>query len=463
MNIRLHGKKLEYTIIFVATLTAFLVAFLSNAISIAIPLISKQLSMNNIAQNWIGNIFFLVIAIFSIPFGKLAGKIGLKKSLIVSTALFLIGSIGSGIANSANALLFIRAFQGVGAALINVSTMALLITAISPKKRGKAVGLNVSGVYIGLSLAPPLGGFLAYNFGWESIFFITIPFLILALILLFLIKDEWKTYENEPIDKFGSILYAIGILFFIYGFSCLNELNGIILTVIGLILLIIFIFTELKIKTPILNVRLFKNQRFTFSNVASLISYLDTMIITYVLNYHFQYILGMNTQTAGLLLIITPIIMVVLSPITGNLTNKINGQKLSAIGMCFVTVAILILCSLNESTSLYIIILAMVIQGLGYGLFTSPNTSTIMASVPENESPTASATLSAVRVTGQTMSIGILTVIFAIVMGNVPIIPQYYPLLIESSHITCIVAAILSIIAIFASLVGFRKNNPTEN
>ena len=164
--------------------------------------------------------------------------------------------------------------------------------------------------------------------------------------------------------------------------------------------------------------------------------------------------MGLDSQMPGLLLIVTPVLMAIIAPISGNLSDRIDPQKLAAIGMAFVTLAIGILCFLNETTPLYLIIVAMVLQGIGYGLFSSPNTNAIMSSVPKEETSTASASLAAVRVIGQTLSMGMLTVIFAFIMGTVPIIPKYYPLLMESSRISCIISAILCVIAVAASLLG---------
>ncbi len=450
---------LEKSVIFIVALVSFITAFLSNAVSVALPVIAKDLMMNNIVQNWTATIFLLVIAMFSIPFGKICGKHGLKKSLLISIVLVLIGSVGSALSNFQEMLIFFRGFQGIGGALLNVSSMALIVAAIPPQNRGKALGLNVAGVYIGLSLAPVIGGFLTHNFGWQSIFYITIPFLIISLCFTKCIKEEWKMYEGESIDKTGSIFYILGILLFIYGFTIINTLLGLITILLGLFLIIGFILIELKVESPVFNVKLFKNVKFASSNLASLISYFATFVITYVLNYHFQYIMGMNSQSAGMILIITPFMMAILAPLSGRLSDKYDPQILAALGMICVTVAICILCLLNESTHLYLIILAMFLQGIGYGLFSSPNTNAIMSSVPKNESPSASASLSAVRVIGQTMSLGMLTVIFAIIMGHVPIVPNYYPLLIYSCRISCIISVIACVIAVVISLVGLKSKS----
>ena len=447
---------LEKSVILLAAVVSFVTAFIAN-ISVALPLIARELAMSNILQNWVATIFLLAIAALSIPLGKLTGKYGLKKSLLIGIIVTIIGCALSCISNTSYLLLFSRVIQGIGAAFINVASMALIVSAVPPETRGQALGLNIAGVYIGLSSAPVIGGFVIYYLGWQSIFYIMLIPLIFSLYLCLSLDGEWTMYEGS-IDKLGSLVYSIGILLFIYGFTVINTSLGVILLIVGLLLLALFAYIELRLDNPVFEVRLFKNIRFSSSNLASLISYLATFVITYIVTYHFQYIMGLDSQTSGLLLIVTPLMMAIIAPISGRISDRIDPQKLAAIGMGFVTVAILILCFLDESTPLYLIILAMFLQGIGYGLFSTPNTNAIMSSVPKEETPTASASLAAVRVIGQTLSMGLLTVIFAFVMGNVPIVPEYYPLLMASSKISCIISAVLCVIAVCASLVGLKSD-----
>ena len=447
---------LEKSVILLAAVVSYVGAFLAN-ISVALPLIARELAMSNILQNWVATIFLLSIAALSIPLGKLTSKYGLKKSLLIGIIFTLIGVIISCFSNTSYMLLFSRVVQGIGIAIINVASMALIVSAVPPETRGQALGLNIAGVYIGLSSAPVIGGFVIYYLGWQSVFYVMLPFLLVSAYLCYALDDEWTMYDGS-IDKLGSLIYMFGILLFVYGFTIINTSLGIILLVIGLALLICFAYIELRIDNPIFEVRLFKNARFSSSNLASLISYLATFVITYIVTYHFQYIMGLDSQMSGLLLIVTPVMMAIIAPISGRISDKIDPQKLAAIGMGFVTVAILILCFLDETTPLYLIIIAMFLQGLGYGLFSTPNTNAIMSSVPKEETGTASASLAAMRVIGQTLSIGLLTVIFAYIMGNVPIVPENYPLLMASSRISCIVSAILCVIAVCASLVGLRSD-----
>lgn len=451
-------SSLEKYVLIVATLTAFFTVFLSSGVGVVIPSLAVDFGMSNIVQNWITTIFFLAVAVFTIPAGQISGKYGLKKSMVCGSALFIISSIFATLSVSSEMFLITRIFQGIGVAFLNVASMAIVVSAFKPENRGQAIGLNVTGVYLATSLSPVIAGFLNHQFTWHSIFYFTIPFLVFCLIVLIVkIDKEWKTFENVPIDKKGSVVYSIGILLFVYGFTTLNEMSGVILTIVGIIFLIAFAYLELKIKNPVFEVRFFKNPKFSSSNFAALSGYLATFAIVMIVNYHLQYIRGFSSQTSGLLLMITPVFQVVLAPLAGRLSDKVNPQKLSAIGIAIGAVAIGIIATLNEHTPLYVLAIALALQGIGFGIFSSPNNNAIMSSVPPKDTPIASASVATMRVIGQTLSLGMLTLVFAFVMGNVPIIPEYYPLLTLSCQIAAAICTVLCVISVFASLVGINS------
>ena len=451
---------LESYVVFVSFITSFFAVFLSAGIVLGVPEIASEFQMNNIIQNWIPTIALLVVAVFTLPAGQISGKFGVKKSLIAGVLVFLLGSIGACLSFSTETFLVFRVIQGVGIAFLNVSAMAMVVQAVTPQNRGKALGFTVTGIYLAGSLSPVISGFLVYNFGWRSMFYFVIPFLVLCLILMILkIPGEWKTYEENKIDSIGYILYGIGILLFIYGFTNLMNTTGALCVIIGFVLLSIFAYYELRIDSPAFNMRLFKNMKFTSSNIAALCSYLAIAAITTILNYHFQYVRGWNAQLTGIMLIITPIIMAIMAPNAGRLSDRIHPQKLAAIGMSIATVTLVILIFLDANMPIYLIVIAMILQGVGMGLFTSPNTNAIMSSVPPNETPNASAAQSAMRTIGQTMSLGLLTLVFAWIMGSLKLSAQYADMIVTSSQLICIICTIICIVAIFASLVGIRSKD----
>ena len=450
----------ETYVVFVAFITSFFAVFLSAGIVLGVPAIASEFGMNNVFQNWIITLNALVIAIFTLPAGQISGKYGVKKALIAGVSIYLISSIGACLSFSTESFLIFRVFQGIGIAFSNVSAMAMVVQAVKPQNRGKALGFTVTGVYLAGSLSPVFCGFLVHNFGWRAMFYFVIPFLMLCIVLMVLkIPQEWKTYEDSRIDTLGYLIYGIGITLFIYGFTNLMNSFGAVCIVIGSLLLIVFGYYELKTDSPAFNMNLFRNMKFTSSNVAALCSYLAIASITTILNYHFQYVRGWNAQMSGLILIITPIIMALIAPNSGKLSDKVHPQKLAAIGMGIATVTLVILIFLDANTPIYLIVIAMILQGIGMGLFTTPNTNAIMSSVPPNETPNASAAQSAMRTMGQTISMGLLTLVFAWIMGNLMLSSEYADLIVQSSQLICIICTVICIIAIFASLVGIKSKD----
>ena len=451
-------------ILFICAVLSFFAVFAVNSVMVVIPTIAAEFHMNNIVQNWAIIIFLLVVAVLSVPAGQISGKYGLKKVTIISVVLFILISIANVLVTSSEQFLLCRLIFGISLSFFNVTSMAMVVSAFRPEERGKALGITITGVYIALSLAPVLGGILNYHLGWRSVVLFGVPFLLVILALLFTkVDEEWITFGGIPLDVKGSVAYGIGMVLFIYGFTILNTSLGVILTVLGVIVLIIFGLIELREAHPVFDIRFFKNRKFLSANFASLCAYLATFAVTTILNYHLQYIKGMDSQTAGIILLAAPLCQVILAPIAGRLSDKYVPQVLAAIGMSLGTISLLLFSFLNEATSIEFLIVSMIIYGIGFGLFSPPNTNVIMSSVPPKDTSVASAAVATMRTVGQAMSLGILTLVFAFVMGNVPIVEQYYPLLISSCQITCIICMVLCVASVFASLVGIKSEDSAES
>ena len=451
-------------ILFICAVLSFFAVFAVNSVMVVIPTIAAEFHMNNIVQNWAIIIFLLVVAVLSVPAGQISGKYGLKKVTIISVVLFILISIANVLVTSSEQFLLCRLILGISLSFFNVTSMAMVVSAFRPEERGKALGITITGVYIALSLAPVLGGILNYHLGWRSVVLFGVPFLLVILALLFTkVDEEWITFGGIPLDVKGSVAYGIGMVLFIYGFTILNTSLGVILTVLGVIVLIIFGLIELREAHPVFDIRFFKNRKFLSANFASLCAYLATFAVTTILNYHLQYIKGMDSQTAGIILLAAPLCQVILAPIAGRLSDKYVPQVLAAIGMSLGTISLLLFSFLNEATSIEFLIVSMIIYGIGFVLFSPPNTNVIMSSVPPKDTSVASAAVATMRTVGQAMSLGILTLVFAFVMGNVPIVEQYYPLLISSCQITCIICMVLCVASVFASLVGIKSEDSAES
>ncbi|MEM1525021.1 MAG: MFS transporter [Nitrososphaerales archaeon] len=442
------------SVLLVTTIGSFLTPFMGASINIALPSIGSEFAIDAILLSWIAISFLLASAISLVPFGRLADIHGRKKVFIYGMMIYTFSSFLLTVANSAIILILLRILQGIGGAMIYSTAVAILTSAFPIEDRGKVLGINVASVYLGLSLGPFLGGFLTQNFGWRSIFFVNIPLgLFILLITKLKLKREWAEAKGERFDFIGSIIYGFTLLTIISGFSLLPSILGLSLILIGALGVLIFIKFETNLENPIFNFKLFKNNTvFTFSNLAALINYSATFAVSFLLSLYLQYIKGLNPQNAGLILIAQPFVQAIFSPLAGKLSDKIEPRIVASIGMGLTTIGLFILTFINERTILEFILINLIILGLGFALFSSPNTNAVMSSVDKRFYGVASATIGTMRLIGQVLSMGIVTLVFAIYMGRVQITFEYYQSFLNSIRIAFTIFTTLCFLGIFASL-----------
>ena len=451
------NRKYAY-IILTSTLGSFAMAYASNGLSVILPTLANVFGISNILENWIVFSYLLVLSVAGVPLGKICGKYGLKRSFKYGLIIFSIGSLISALSFNIVLMILGRVIQAVGATMVFVTNVSMITAEIPSSNRGRALGINVTGVYLGITISPTISGILTNNLSWRFVFIITIILALISYYLLSKIDNEW-IMENDKLDKIGSVIYVIAIGLLLYGFTILNTILGVVLVLLGLVLLILFARYELKIPNPVYEMRLFRNINYTTANLVALIAYLTTYVVSYVLNYHFQYILGLDAQTSGLILISTPVMMLLIAAQAGKLSDKINPGKLQLLGVSLITIAIGILSQISYTTPIYIIIVAMILQGIGHGFFSTPNNNIILSNVDNKKDiPTASASVATVRNLGQSFSLGILTVTFAFIMGNVAIQPSNYDLLVLSNQTTLLIITILGIVAVILSIIGLRNS-----
>lgn len=449
-------------ILLIATLATFLTPFMGTSLIVALPTIANDLAVNAILLSWIITAYILTSAMFAVPLGKIADIYGMKKIFTYGIAILIISTFLAAISPSAEFLIITRAVQGIASAMIFVTGLAIITSVFPPKERGKAIGINITAGYIGLVMGPVLGGLLTEYIGWRSIFYFIIPMglLVIALVLWKMKGLEWRECKGEKLDCWGSLLYIIMLALILIGFSSITGTLGILMVIIGIIGFISFIIWELRVENPVLDMNLFfKNRMFTFSNLAALISYMGIVAVSFLLSLYLQFIKGFTPEVAGLILAVQTIFMVITSPIAGRLSDRFEPGKLASLGMAMITIGLVIFAFLTDDTSLYVVILGLAILGIGIGIFSAPNMNAIMGSVERKYFGVASATVSTMRLLGQTFGMGLILTIFAVYIGAVLITPQNYPELLTSIKITFIISVILSIIAIFASLARNKANS----
>jgi len=441
-------------VLLVATIASFLFPFTFSAVNIALPTIGKELSLDAVTLGWIATAFLLSSATLIVPFGRIADIYGRKKIFTWGIVIFTLSSLLSGMANSATMLISCRAFQGVGGAMLAGTAVALLTTVFPANERGKVLGINVAAVYIGLSLGPVLGGVLTQHLGWRSIFFLSALLGLAVLgVVLWKLKGEWTGAKGERFDIAGSVIYILGLVALIYGSTLLPAMSGVGLIVGGAIGLLAFIRWEMRIKSPVLDISLFKNSRaFTFSNLAALINYGATFAVSFLISLYLQYLKGFNPASAGLILVAMPAMQAIFSPLAGRLSDRIEPRIIASAGMALTTIGLIVFIFLNKETPLGLIIGNLLLIGFGIALFASPNTNAVMSSAPKAAYGVASATTATMRQVGMVLSMGIAMLMFALYIGRVQITPEHYPLFQQSMKTAFIIFAILCFGGIFASL-----------
>lgn len=436
-----------------ATLASFLTPFMGSSVNIALPSIGREFAMDAVLLSWVATSYLLAAAMFLVPFGRIADIHGRKRIFTYGILVYTVSSLLSAISTSAIMLICFRVLHGIGSAMIFGTGVAILTSVFPPRERGKALGINVAAVYLGLSLGPFLGGFLTQYLGWRSIFLVNVPLGLIVIAVVLKLKGEWAEAKGEKFDFTGSVIYSITLVAIIYGISLLPAMRGGLLIMIGVLGISAFVKWEMKVESPVFNMNLFRNNTvFALSNLAALINYSATFAVGFLLSLYLQYVKGFAPQNAGLVLVSQPVIMAIFSPFAGRLSDRVEPRIVASIGMALTTAGLFLLSFLNEKTALEFLLASLILLGFGFALFSSPNTNAVMSSVEKRYYGVASATLGTMRLTGQMLSMGIAMMIFAIYIGRVQITPEYYPLFLKSMKSAFIISAVLCFGGIFASL-----------
>jgi EmrB/QacA subfamily drug resistance transporter len=405
--------------------------------------------------------YLLASSVLLVPFGRIADIYGRKRILTYGTIIFTTSSLVIGFSTSAAMLISLRVVQGMGGALIFSTGVAILTSVFPAGERGKALGINVAAVYLGLSLGPFLGGLLTQHLGWRSVFLVTVPLGIVVIISIFWkLKGEWVGTKGEKFDLTGSLVYGIAIVALLYGLSLLPAVTGIWIIIIGVFATAGFLWWETRMKSPVLDVGLFKtNAVFAFSNLAAFINYSATFAVTFIMSLYLQYVKGFSAQTAGMVLVSMPAIQAIFSPLAGRLSDRIEPRILASVGMGLTTTGLGLFIFLTQDTALGFILCSLAILGFGFAFFSSPNTNAVMSSVDKRFYGVASATLATMRQVGMTFSMGIAMLIIAVYMGRVEITPVYFSSFLMSTRIAFISFTALCFLGIFASLARGKINS----
>ena len=438
----------------VSTLASFLTPLQASSVVVALPTIGRDFGIDPVFVSWVITAFVLAAAIFLVPFGRLADIHGRKRVFARGVELFTLASFLCSLAPSAALLVTARAIQGIGSTMIFGTGVAILTSVFPPSQRGRVLGINVAAVYLGLSVGPPLGGFLTQQFGWRSIFiFAAVLGIAIVVVTRTRLSGEWAEARGETFDAIGAVVYGLALVLIMIGLSRVPAPSGTGLIMAGLVTLACFVGWERRTPSPMLAMELFRsNPVFTFSNLAALIHYSATFGSTFLLSLYLQYVKGLGPQSAGLVLLAQPVIMAAGSPFAGRLSDRAEPRTVASVGMALTAVALGMFSLLEPATPLEFIVANLGLSGLGFALFSSPNTNAVMGAVEKRSYGVASAILGTMRLVGHMLSIGIAALLLAVYVGRQPVTSELHPAFLDAARTAFAIFGALCVLAIFASL-----------
>ena len=459
-----YTEKEMHTVLFACCASIFITPLMSTMMNLALVSIGHEFQVGSHSLAMVNTTFLLASVIAMVPFARLSDIYGRKRILVLGLVTILIASVLAAFSPSFEVLLIMRFFMGVGAAAMSVSSMAMLTEVFPIEKRGWAIGIQSTFVYLGVAVGPALGGFLSDTIGWRSLFFFMIPFAFVSLFVISRFKKEIKTHSGSHMDIKGSLMYGATIVLTMYGAINLPELWAIACVVIGLVLLIFFLMLMKRTESPVLDLKVFGYSVFSRSCIAAFMNYASSYSVSFFMALYLQSIGALSSSQAGLVMLIQPIVQVALTAKFGSYSDKLSDKRiLPTLGMILTCAAVLMIIFLDITMDLRYVAVILILLGLGYALFSAPNTNTILSSVPPSNRGEASGMIAVVRQTGMMISMAVAMCCITLIMGSTDNLdPSTYDLFLEVIRVAFTICLAMCIIGTFFSWYRGKNCNAPQ-
>lgn len=382
-----------------------------SVVNIAMPTLQKYFNIDVGTVSWVSMSYLLVLSSMLLTFGRLGDMLGYKKLFQVGMFLFAASSAICGLSPNISILIVARGIQALGAGMMMSMAPAIITKVFPAKERGKALGFNAMAVAVGLAIGPTIGGLLIYNFSWRAIFYINVPIGVIGYIWAERVIVEEHEAIKERFDVLGAMaafVFLTSLLMYISKgdtFGWTSPL-GIILIVIAVFFLCAFVYIELSVSEPMLDLSLFKNRLFTAGNLSAMFNFIAQFVMTFLTPFFLTY-RGFSTEKIGLVMTAFPLTVFVIAPISGALTDKVGSRVLSTIGALICSIALFLMSTLKNTSTAVDVIWRLAVFGIGNGMFQSPNNTEIMGSAPRERLGIASSVLATMRNVGMVLGIAI--------------------------------------------------------
>jgi len=434
-------------------IATFLVPLSMSAVNLALPAIAEALQADAVLLSWVPTSNLLGSMVLMLPAARVADIVGRKKVYLIGVLTFSATSLMVIWVETIEWLLVSRVLQGLASAMVFGTGMAIVTSVFSSKNRGTALGFTATSVYLGLTCGPMIGGWLTDELGWRAVFWAPVPFALLAVVLVMLnVKGDYKSESPQKLDWLGSALFALWISAFFIGLSGLPDLNYAGLLVLGAGLLYLFIRQQANAPFPLIRLRaLADNKVFSRSILSALFMYGAHYPVLFLMSLYLQYLQGMSPTESGQLVLAQALTMACLAPFAGRLSDRYEPRLLATAGCLLYGVGFVLLLGLDGESSTEYVLLAMMVLGFGFGLFSTPNNNAAMSSVPPDRLSIGSALLNLSRTMGNMFSMTLVVLLVNLVMGSAEITPEQYPALLLVIRIAFALSLVYTLIAAYNS------------
>lgn len=399
-------------------LALFMVMLDNTVVNVALPSIQKDLNASISDLEWIVNGYTLSFAVLLAVGGRMGDIFGRRRMFIFGVIVFTAASTTAGFAPDSFALVISRVLQGVGAAFMMPGTLSIITDAFPPSERGKAIGTWAGVSALALAVGPVLGGFLTEYVSWRAIFYINVPVGVMAVLAaIFVVRESRDTTVGRKVDLLGVGILTVGLTALVLALIEGNTWGWNSVAVLGLIAfsvvsLISFIFTELRVKAPIVEFALFKSRNFIGSVTVAFIISFAMMGVFFFLALYMQNILGYSALEAGVRFLPTTLVIMVLAPLSGRLSDRIGPRWPIVVGMALIAASLYLFSLTEVGTTFSDLLPSFMLLGAGIGLTMSPMSTAAMNSVVTAKAGVASGILSMFRMIGGTFGVALLGALF---------------------------------------------------
>ncbi len=407
-------SKKKWTIMAIVILATFMSTLDGSIVNVALPRMAKVLGVTTANIQLVATCYLVVIAGTVLIFGRLGDILGKTRVFTIGLGIFTLGSLLCGLTHSFAMLIIARIIQAIGAAGTMANNQGIIAETFPPNERGKALGLNGTAVALGSLTGPGLGGLIVGAASWEYIFLINVPIGLVTLYLCIKLLPKGHRAAVGRFDSLGAALFLVAIVSL---FSAMNEglnrgftdswiLSGFVLSAVSFL---VFFIVEQKRENPMIQLQIFKNTLFSLSIFCGFISFVAIFCSNIILPFYLQNVMAYSPQYTGLILMIYPLILSVVAPVSGHLSDKIGSELLTFLGLVMTSIGLLLMSTLSENSTVLSMILFIGIMSVGMGIFQSPNNSLIMSTVSRDKLGIAGSINALIRNLGMVCGIALAT------------------------------------------------------